>query len=75
MRYAKYKDYDVTAAGDLNGYQDAGKVSGWARENMARANVAGSIKGDNNQNLNPQGRATRAESATILMRFAQDIEK
>ena len=75
MRYAEFKKVDVTKAADLSGYKDSAKVSAWAKDNLAWANAAGLIKGDDNNNLNPQGAATRAEAATILMRLSQDVLK
>ena len=75
MRYVEFKKVDVTKTADLSGYKDAAKVSAWAKDNLAWANAAGLIKGDDNNNLNPQGAATRAEAATILMRLSQDVLK
>ena len=73
MRYAEYKGIDVTATKDISGYNDAAKVSAWAQQNMAWSNSAGLIQGDENNNLNPQGKATRAEAATILMRLVKNV--
>ena len=70
-RYAQYKDYDVTGSADLSGYADADSVSSWAQYAVAWAVDAGLISGVGNNTLNPQGSATRAEIATILMRFVQ----
>ena len=70
-RYAQYKGYDVTGSADLSGYADADSVSGWAEYAVAWAVGAGLISGVGNNTLNPQGSATRAEIATILMRFAE----
>ena len=70
-RYAQYKDYDVTGSADLSGYADADSVSSWAQYAVAWAVDAGLISGVGNNTLNPQGSATRAEIATILMRFVE----
>lgn len=72
-RYAQYKGYDVTATADLSGYVDAGSVSTWAQGAMQWANGAGLITGNSATTLNPLGAATRAEVATILMRFCENI--
>ena len=72
-RYAQYKGYDVTGSADLSGYADADSVSGWAEYAMQWAVDAGLISGVGNNTLNPQGSATRAEIATILMRFCQQF--
>lgn len=72
-RYAQYKGYDVTATADLSGYVDAGSVSTWAQGAMQWANGAGLITGNSATTLNPLGAATRAEVASILMRFCENI--
>ena len=73
-RYAKMKGYDVSASASLSGYTDASSVSGWAKEAMRWAVGSGLIQGSNNA-LTPQANASRAQIATILMRFAQNIAK
>ena len=73
-RYAKMKGYDVSASASLSGYTDASSVSGWAKEAMQWAVGSGLIQGSGNA-LTPQANASRAQIATILMRFAQNIAK
>ena len=73
-RYAKMKGYDVSTSASLSGYTDASSVSGWAKEAMQWAVGSGLIQGSNNA-LTPQANASRAQIATILMRFAQNIAK
>ena len=73
-RYAKMKGYDVSASASLSGYADASSVSGWAKEAMQWAVGSGLIQGSGNA-LTPQANASRAQIATILMRFAQSIAK
>ena len=73
-RYAKMKGYDVSASADISGYTDASGVSGWAKEAMQWAVGSGLIQGSGNA-LTPQANASRAQIATILMRFAQSIAK
>ena len=70
-RYAQYKGYDVTASGDLSGYTDAGVIRPYAEAAMAWANGAGLITGVSDTTLQPRGNSTRAQVATILMRFCQ----
>lgn len=74
-RYAKLKGYDVSASADISGYTDASSVSSWATDAMRWAVGAGLINGRTATTLAPQGNATRAEVAAILMRFAQKIAK
>ena len=72
-RYAQLKGYDVTASGSLNGYADASQTSSYAVAAMQWANAEGLISGISSTALDPQGSATRAQVATILMRFCENI--
>lgn len=74
-RYAQYKGMDVSGRAELSGYADAGRVSAYAREPMAWANQTGLITGVDARTLQPGGSATRAQVATILMRFCENIAK
>ena len=74
-RYAKLKGYDVSASADISGYTDASSVSSWATDAMRWAVSAGLINGRTATTLAPQGNATRAEVASILMRFMQKYTK
>ena len=68
-RYAGRPESD----GSLSAFTDSGQVSGWAAEAMTWAVEQGLITGVGGGRLNPQGQASRAEAATILMRFALDL--
>lgn len=72
-RYAAWKDYDVSASQDLSVYSDASQISAYAQMAMQWTNAEGLITGNTATTLNPQGEATRAEVATILMRFCESI--
>ena len=74
FRYAKYKDYDVSAGENTNilFYDDAGKVSTWAMPAMQWAIGEGLIRGRTESTIVPQGRANRAEAAAIFMRFIEN---
>ena len=67
-RYASYKGYDVTNMKDLSGYSDAASVSSYAVEALQWATGEGLVTNMDGA-LNPTGSATRAQLATILMRF------
>ena len=73
-RYAEAEGYDVSAAADLSGYPDAGKVQPYAQDAMTWAVAEGIVEGMDG-NLNPAGHATRAQIATILMRFCEGVAK
>lgn len=72
-RYAQDQGYDTSARADLSGYSDAGLVSSYATEALSWANATGLITGTTGTTLSPQGSATRAQVATILSRFCQDV--
>ena len=73
-RYAKQKGYDVSKSAALTAFSDADKVSGYAAEAMQWAVAEGLLQGSNGK-LDPQGSATRAQVATILMRFMEKFAK
>ena len=73
-RYAALKGYDTTQSGaGLAGFADAESVSSWASEAMTWAVNAGVINGKDGNRLDPQGTATRAEVAQVLMNFGQNV--
>ena len=74
-RYAQFKGYDVSAKADLSVYTDAAQVSTYATDAMAWANGAQLITGTSQATLTPAGNAIRAQVATILMRFCENIAK
>ena len=72
-RYAQYKGYRTTAGADLSGYVDADSVSSYALASLQWANAAGLVTGTSSNTLTPDGSATRAQVATIFMRFMEDV--
>ena len=59
-------------SGDLSGFADAAKVSGWAKKPMIWATKNGIISGSSEGGklyLNPLKNATRAETATMMVAF------
>ena len=69
--YAKYRGYDVTASADLSAFADTASVSTWAQPAMQWAVAEGYISGMGDSQLAPQGTATRAEIASVIMRFME----
>ncbi|MCR8629651.1 S-layer homology domain-containing protein [Paenibacillus radicis (ex Xue et al. 2023)] len=66
----------ITASGtaaDLNGFTDAKDIAAYAQESVATLVKAGIIEGNDNK-VNPQGKATRAEVATIVYRILNKIK-
>lgn len=72
-RYAELEGYDVSAVGELEDFADASAVSDWAEDVMSWAVGADLFAGRDNNQLAPQGLTTRAEAATILMRYCENI--
>ena len=76
FNYAQSKGYDVSARADLSVFPDAGSVSGWAQEALAWANASGLISGavrGTQTILDPQGSASRAQVAMILMGYVEHV--
>ena len=72
-RYAESKSYDVSASADLAGYPDGEEIQAYAREAMAWAVAENIIRGMEDDTLKPAGNASRAQIATILMRFCEGV--
>ena len=70
-RYAAMNEQAQGEKGDLTAFADGASVSDWAVDAMAWAVGEGILTGKSGNTLDPQGTATRAEVATILMRFCQ----
>lgn len=75
-RYAQFKGYDTTQGGmAVREFSDYESISDYARPAMAWAVNAGIMGGMDDGTLMPQGKATRAEAATMLMNFCENIVK
>ena len=74
-RYAKFKGIDVSASADLAKFKDGKSVSTWAKEAMSWAVAAGVVSGRTATAIVPLDSATRAEIATIIMRYCEDVAK
>ena len=74
FRYCKYKGDDVSARADISSFPDYEKAHNYARDSLSWANAAGLINGTKSGSvtlLDPRGNATRAQVATILMRYLE----
>ena len=69
-RYAKLNGKDVSAAADLSEFADAGNVHTFAKESMAWAVAEGLVEGADGR-LYPVNTTTRAQAATVLMRYCK----
>ena len=70
-RYADYKGYKLTVTGNLDKFEDADKITDYAKMVMQWAVGNGLIKGKSENLLDPQGTATRAEISAMLHRFIE----
>ena len=73
--YAKYKGYDLTATGDLSQFPDAGSISSWAEAALSWANGKGLINGHENGTIDSKGSTIRAQAASIMANFDQNVAK
>ena len=62
------------AGGTLDAFADADTVSAYAVDAMRWAAANGIVNGSHGR-LNPQGNATRAQAAAMLMRFCEKMER
>ncbi len=74
-RYAEGMGYDVSTQADLSGFPDAGDIQSYATEALSWAVAEGLLQGFEDDSLQPGGTATRAQIATILMRFCETVAK
>lgn len=76
-RYAQLKKVDVSIGEDTNilSYDDAQTVSEWAIPAMQWAVGAGIVNGTSTSTLSPKNNASRAEIATIVMRYCEKNAK
>lgn len=75
-RYSKFKDYDTTQRGmAVSEFSDYSSISSWALESVTWAVNADLLSGVNESQLDPNGKATRAQVASILMRYCEDVAK
>ena len=70
VRYAEKSGAGTGARDDLSQFSDGMQVSSYALAAVRWAVAVGLLRGMDNGRLEPQGTATRAEVATLLMRFA-----
>lgn len=59
----------VQPTGTAKTFADGAKIGAWARESVAHMSAMGIVNGRENNTFVPQGTATRAEAATVLLRL------
>ena len=58
-----------TTGNGVDGFNDSGKVSGWARDSIDKLARAGIVEGDNNNNVTPDTRVNRSELAQLVYKL------
>lgn len=72
--FAAQQGVDITACRDLSNFDDAAAVSDWAQDAVSWAHAEGLLAGTSATTLSPQGEATRAQLAAMLVRFSDYLE-
>ncbi|MBQ4516752.1 MAG: S-layer homology domain-containing protein, partial [Clostridia bacterium] len=72
-RYAMYKGYDIAAKdkSDISAFSDSEKISSYAADAISYVTAIGVMNGRGENTIAPSELVTRAEVATMLMRFAE----
>ncbi|MGI5876871.1 MAG: S-layer homology domain-containing protein, partial [Dethiobacteria bacterium] len=53
---------------DAPAFSDSAKIADWAQQAVAAASASGTINGYPDNTFRPQGQATRAEAATVIVK-------
>lgn len=72
-RYAGAMGMNTVAAADISGFADSGKVADWAKDAMKWMAGTGLMQGNDDNTINPEGTASRAEVAVIMQRLVNMI--
>jgi len=72
-RYLLYKNKVPEGAEDLTNYTDSTEVSDYAKPSMMWACGVGIINGTSETTLSPTSNSTRAQVATMILRFTEKI--
>lgn len=77
VRAMKYVngDFENADTGALNQFTDRDSISDWAKVDIAAAVKAGIVNGKSADRLDPKSDTTRAESAVILKRLLDDLDR
>lgn len=73
FRYSQMKKYNTSMTGDLTVFTDKGSISSYASIPMSWAVGKGLITGIGDGRLDPQGTATRGQTAEILKKYMENI--
>lgn len=71
--YVAYAQLSLKKVMEPGQFADDGKISNYARDAIESMHQAGIINGRNDQRIDPQSTATRAEVATMLARLIRNV--
>lgn len=74
-RYANLKGYNASKVYDISKFEDAEYISDFAFDAMGWANANKLMTGTGDLTLSPKSSATRAQVATMIMRFCENINQ
>ncbi len=72
-RYAAFKGYDTTARIELSHFSDAASIQAYAQIPMQWSAAVTLLQGMGDGTISPKSNATRAQVATILMRYCESV--
>lgn len=73
--YMEAEDIKLDAAADVvDSFKDASKISSWAVDAVDKIRTLGLMSGDEKGNFNPTDDLTRAEAASVFMKFDQRLK-
>lgn len=70
-RYADYRNIELEKSNDKVNFNDFNEISEWAKESVVDVQKAGLIEGKKGNIFDSKANSTRAEVATILVRFIE----
>ena len=73
-KYAQVKGFDVKKTASLSAFTDSSAVSDWAHDAISWALGEELIYGRDDTTLAPEGSSTRAEAATLIVRFIEKFQ-
>lgn len=74
-RYLQYKGMTPDGAKEIADFTDVGEVSAYALDAVKWAYGTGLVKGTSATTLSPKAKATRAQVATIILRYIENISE
>ena len=63
----------LTEAGGLDGFTDAGQVSGWAADSLAALTASGILQGTSSATLSPKDTTTVEQAILLTLRAYQEF--